>query len=270
MPTYGAGRHELGQNFLTDRKAVDTIVDLVSRTDGPIIEIGSGGGALTLPLQALRRPITAIEIDPRHAQQLRHRVDPSTTVVHGDFLRYRLPRTPHTIVGNLPFHHTTAMLRRILHAEHWTASVLLVQWEVARRRAAVGGATMMTAQWWPWYDFGLAGRVPASAFTPRPGVDAGLMTITRRIDPLVDPALRTRYSAFVHTVFTSKGHGLHQILPRVAGDLAKAAVKKWLAEQRFRGTPLPRDLSPGQWSELFAIIDRRSPSTDRKRIEYRR
>lgn len=96
--------------------------------------------------------------------------------MHGDFLRYRLPRTPHTIVGNLPFHHTTAMLRHILHAEHWTASVLLVQWEVACRCAAVGGATMMTAQWWPWYDFGLAGRVPASAFTPRPGVDAGLMT----------------------------------------------------------------------------------------------
>ncbi|NKU38722.1 23S ribosomal RNA methyltransferase Erm, partial [Rhodococcus hoagii] len=116
MPTYRSGRHELGQNFLTDRKAVDTIVDLVSRTDGPIIEIGSGGGALTLPLQALRRPITAIEIDPRHVQKLQHRVDPSTTVVHGDFLRYRLPRTPHTIVGNLPFHHTTAMLRRILHA----------------------------------------------------------------------------------------------------------------------------------------------------------
>ncbi|MBM4479836.1 23S rRNA (adenine(2058)-N(6))-methyltransferase Erm(46) (plasmid) [Prescottella equi] len=270
MPTYRSGRHELGQNFLTDRKAVDTIVDLVSRTDGPIIEIGSGGGALTLPLQALRRPITAIEIDPRHVQKLQHRVDPSTTVVHGDFLRYRLPRTPHTIVGNLPFHHTTAMLRRILHAEHWTASVLLVQWEVARRRAAVGGATMMTAQWWPWYDFGLAGRVSASAFTPRPGVDAGLMTIARRTVPLVDPALRPRYSTFVHTVFTSKGHGLHQILPRVAGDPEKAAVKKWLAGQRFRGTPLPRDLSPGQWSELFAIIDRRSPATDRKRAEYRR
>lgn len=96
MPTYRSGRHELGQNFLTDRKAVDTIVDLVSRTDGPIIEIGSGDGALTLSLQALGRPITAIEIDPRHARQLRQRVDPSTTVVHADFLRYRLPehRTP--------------------------------------------------------------------------------------------------------------------------------------------------------------------------------
>ncbi|MFA5707797.1 23S rRNA (adenine(2058)-N(6))-methyltransferase Erm(46) [Mycolicibacterium sp.] len=270
MPTYRSGRHELGQNFLTDRNAVDMIVDLVSRTDGPIIEIGSGGGALTLPLQVLRRPITAIEIDPRHARTLERRVGPTTTIVHADFLRYRLPRTPHTLVGNLPFHHTTAMLRRILHAGHWTTAVLVVQWEVARRRAAVGGATMMTAQWWPWYDFGLAGRVPASAFTPQPGVDAGLMTITRRTDPLVDPALRTRYSAFVHTVFTSKGHGLQQILPRAAGAPAKAAVKKWLVRQRFRGTPLPRDLSPEQWSELFAITDRCSPASDPKQAGNRR
>lgn len=103
MSTHHAGRHELGQNFLTDRKTVDAVVDLVSRTHGPIIEIGSGGGALTLPLQALCRPITAIEFDPRHARRLQHRAAPSTTVVHADFLRYRLPRTPHTIVGNLPF-----------------------------------------------------------------------------------------------------------------------------------------------------------------------
>lgn len=255
MSTYRAGRHELGQNFLTDRKTVNAIVDLVSRTEGQIIEIGSGSGSLTLPLQTLRRPLTAIEIDPRHAQILRQRVHQRTTIVRGDFLRYPLPRAPHTLVGSLPFHQTTAILRHILHAEHWTTAVLLVQWEVARRRAGVGGATMMTAQWWPWYEWQLARRVPASAFEPQPGVDAGLLTVTRRTVPLVDPTVRPRYSAFVHSVFTGKGHGLHQILPRLAGPKAKAAVTKWLVGQRLWGTPLPRDLSPGQWAELFEIVD---------------
>lgn len=261
MSTYHSGRHEHGQNFLTDRKTVDTIVGIVSRTDGPIVEIGPGAGALTLPLQALRRPITAVEIDARQAQSLQRRVHPGTTIVQGDFLRYRLPRTPHTIVGNLPFHQTTAILRRLLHTDHWTHAVLVVQWEVARRRAGVGGATMMTAQWGPWYAFDLAGRVPASAFTPRPGVDGGLMTITRRTLPLVDPARRSRYAAFVHSVFAGKGHGLHQILPRVIATPAKAEVRKWLGDQRFRGTPLPRDLSPDQWSALFALVDRYPPQT---------
>ncbi|MGE2713461.1 23S ribosomal RNA methyltransferase Erm [Mycolicibacterium litorale] len=265
MPTYRAGRHELGQNFLTDPEAVGTIISLVSQTDGPIVEIGAGAGALTLPMQRLRRPITAIEIDPRLARTLQHRVDPATTVVPGDFLHYRLPRAPHVIVGNLPFHRTTAILRHVLHADGWTAAVLLLQWEVARRRAAVGGATMMTAQWWPWYGFELAGRVPAAAFTPRPGTDAGLLTITRRSDPLVDAARRRRYKTFVHDVFTGSGRGLHEILPRVAGFPARAAVRMWLADQRFRGTPLPRDLSAAQWAEVFAIVDRCASATDRKR-----
>lgn len=263
MSTYRAGRHELGQNFLTDRKTIDTIVGLVAQTDGPIIEIGSGAGALTLPMQTLGRPITAIEIDPRHAQMLQPKANSRTTIVRGDFLRHRLPRSPHIIVGNLPFHQTTAMLRRILHAEHWTTAVLLVQWEVARRRAAVGGATMMTAQWWPWYDFTLTGRIPASAFTPRPGVDAGLITIARRTVPLVDPAQRPRYSSFVHAVFTGKGRGLRQILPRVSGIQDTATVKAWLAAEGFSDTSLPRDLSCEQWSELFSIVARHGPQTDR-------
>ena len=256
MPTYRSGRHEHGQNFLTDRSTIDSIVGVVSRTDGPIIEIGPGSGALTLPLQRLNRPITAVEIDAHHARRLRTRVDTHTTVVHADFLHHRLPRTPHIVVGNLPFHQTTAILRKLLHADHWTDAILLVQWEVARRRAGVGGATMMTAQWWPWYEFTLLDRVPAAAFTPRPGVDAGLLMTRRRDVPLLDPERRRRYSAFVHAVFTGSGRGLQQILPRAVGASARPAVRKWLATQAFRGMALPRDLSPGQWAELFAMIDR--------------
>jgi 23S rRNA (adenine-N6)-dimethyltransferase len=264
MPTYRAGRHELGQNFLTNRATIDTIVDLVATTDGPIIEIGPGSGALTVPMQALGRPITAVEIDRQQVGALRSHVGSTTTIVHKDFLDFRLPTTPHTIVGNLPFHLTTAILRRLLHAEAWTAAILLVQWEVARRRAAVGGATMMTAQWWPWYDFRLAARVPASAFTPSPTVDAGLMTISRRSVPLVDPTKRERYAAFVHAVFTGKGHGLHQILPKVVRPPVKSATQKWLAKQRFHRTPLPRDLNEKQWSELFTLTHPNSPSAHRK------
>ncbi|ATL66237.1 23S ribosomal RNA methyltransferase Erm [Nocardia terpenica] len=255
MSAYNIGRHEFGQNFLTDRSTIDRVVDLVAQTEGPILEIGPGDGALTLPMQSLRRPLESVEVDPRRAESLRRRVKPSTTIVNADFLRYRLPTKPYTIVGNLPFHLTTAILRRVLHADHWSSAVLMMQWEVARRRAAVGGATMMTAQWWPWYEFGLAGRVPAAVFTPRPSVDGGLITIARRPEPLVHPALRRRYGSFVHAVFTGRGHGLHQILPRLGRSRDRPAITKWLAEQQFRRTSLPRDLTAAQWVEIFTLID---------------
>ncbi|RDB47724.1 23S ribosomal RNA methyltransferase Erm [Tsukamurella tyrosinosolvens] len=250
MPTHHGGRHEHGQNFLTDGAVIDRVVDLARRTDGPIIEIGPGAGALTDPLLRLGRPVTAVEIDGGHARRLRGRL-PAVTVVHGDFLRHRLPAEPHAVVGNLPFHLTTAVLRKLLHAPHWTGAVLIVQWEVARRRAGVGGATMMTAQWSPWYDFGLAGRIPASAFTPRPSVDAGVLTITRRYAPLIPPARRRDYAAFVHAVFTGRGHGLPEVLAGVAPKHRRAEARRWAAGRGRRGTPLPRDLSAEDWVEAF-------------------
>lgn len=45
MSAYGHGRHEHGQNFLTNHKIINSIIDLVKQTSGPIIEIGPGSGA---------------------------------------------------------------------------------------------------------------------------------------------------------------------------------------------------------------------------------
>lgn len=251
------GRHELGQNFLIDQSVIDTIVGLVTRTDGPIIEIGAGDGALTLPLQRLARPLTGIELDDRRAARLDRRTHPSTAIVQADFLRYTVPTTPHVLVGNLPFHQTTAMLRRILHAPGWTEAVLLVQWEVARRRAGVGGATMMTAQWWPWFEFRLVRRVPVGAFRPRPGVDGGLMTVSRRERPLVDRHDQRRYQDFVHRVFTGKGRGLPQMLATAAPELPRQRIRHWTRQHRIAPTALPKSLTAEQWAELFRLRQER-------------
>jgi 23S rRNA (adenine-N6)-dimethyltransferase len=245
------GRHEFGQNFLSDRAVIDAIAELVSSTTGPIIEIGAGDGALTWELQRLGRPLTAVEVDPHRAASLARRTAASTRVVDDDFLRYRLPRTPHVVVGNLPFHLTTAILRRLLHGPGWTDAVLMVQWEVARRRAAIGGATMMTAQWWPWYEFSLVRRVSAEAFRPRPSVDGGLLSITRRADPLVNSCEQRRYQAMVHRVFTGRGRGMGQILGRLtSGDV----TRKWLQANAVDPSALPRDLTAAQWADLFATV----------------
>lgn len=259
MSAFTHGRHEFGQNFLTDPSTIATIVGLVADTSGPIIEIGSGAGALTLPIQKLGRPITAVEIDERHATRLGARIDPQlTTIVNTDFLRYRLPHTPHVLVGNLPFHQTTAILRAIVHAPGWTEAILLAQWEVARRRAGIGGATMMTAQWWPWYTFTLHRRIGASAFSPRPSVDAGLFTITRRSDPLLPITHRREYQAFVHRVFTGRGRGVTDIVTRTIPSTYRAEMRRTLATIGFGGDHvLPRDVSAQQWVSLFEVTRHR-------------
>lgn len=250
MHTYTDGRHEHGQNFLTDRRAARRIVSLVAETSGPILEIGPGQGALTLPMQRLGRPITAVEIHPGMAKKLSARTGKHTEVMTADFLRYRMPKGPCVVVGNLPFHLTTAMLRKLLHSPEWTDAVLITQWEVARRRAGLGGATMMTAQWSPYYRFGLTGRIPARAYTPSPGVDAGIMTISRRDSPLLPWKQRRHYAGFVHRAFTGSGRGIAQVLRNATGA-GKQQVGQWLGELGIRGASLPKELDAEQWAGLY-------------------
>lgn len=241
------GRHELGQNHLHHRPTIEKITDLIAKTDGPILEIGAGDGALTRPLARLERPLTAIDIDEHRIAALRRSLS-GVTARHADALVHPLEAA--VIVGNLPFHITTPLLRRLLAGSTWSTAVLLTQWEVARKRAGVGGSTMMTAQTAPWFDFRLVCRVPAAHFRPRPSVDGGLLRIERRAAPLVDPADRAAYEHFVRNTFTGRGRGLDRIIEQAA-RVPRSQAQSALSAAGLDRRALPRDLSPEHWAAVW-------------------
>lgn len=263
MPTYGHGRHENGQNFLHDKTVQNDIIERVKATSGPIHEIGPGQGALTDALARLDRPLTVVELDARLARRLERHLPARVEVIHGDFLRQQRPRSPHVLVGNLPFHLTTALLRHILRAPGWTHAVLLVQWEVARRRAGVGGATLMTAQWAPWFTFDLGRRVPARAFTPAPSVDGGLLMIARRATPLLSRFQQKPFQAMAHQVFTGRGRGVAEIAARARLFADTRAARAWANSAGVSPDALPKELDVDQWVNLF-LATRSAPPTRRR------
>ena len=109
---------------------------------------------------------------------------------------------------------------------------------------------MMTAQWWPWFEFGLVQRVSADSFRPRPSVDGGVLTVRRRAEPLVDARHRRSYQSTVHRVFTGRGNGIAQILDR---QLPRRVARQWLRDNAIRACALPRDLDARQWVDLFTV-----------------
>lgn len=246
------GRHELGQNHLHDPATLATITDLVRQTRGPILEIGAGSGALTRPLARLGRPLAAVDIDEHRVTRLRHEL-PDIALITADILQVRLDPQHRVVVGNVPFHLTTPILRKLLGGEHWRETILLVQWEVARKRAGVGGATMMTAQSAPWYEFELCGRVPARAFRPMPSVDGGILRIRRREVPLVPATNRRAYEALIKAVYTGRGRGVGQILGYVAG-ISNRHRQVWLDRTGVDRSALPRDVPPAAWSDLWSLV----------------
>ena len=114
------GRHELGQNFLNHRPTIDRITRLVDGTSGPVLELGAGDGALTRELVRLGRPLTAIDIDEHRVRRLR-RALPKVRIEHADATRY--PLDAPVIAGNIPFHLTTPILRRLLASHGWQHAV---------------------------------------------------------------------------------------------------------------------------------------------------
>lgn len=54
MSAYGHGRHENGQNFLTNHKIINSIIDLVKQTSGPIGVIGQNVCLVFSRLMAIR------------------------------------------------------------------------------------------------------------------------------------------------------------------------------------------------------------------------
>ena len=244
------GRHELGQNFLRSSTIIDTIASLARSTSGPIMEIGPGDGAVTDELYRLGRELTLVEIDETRLDHLEDTY-PRAEVWHADILTTRLDRP--VIVGNLPFHLTTPILRKLLRSGRWQRAILLTQWEVARKRAGIGGSTMMTAQWAPWFDFRLVTRVPADAFTPKPSVDGGILTIDRCPTGSIPAKSRSEYQQFVRSVFTGRGRGMKGILSKMS-ITDHRTLQSTMDRNDIRGDTLPKDLTRDQWTGLFTEL----------------
>ncbi len=191
-------RRRLGQNFL-DPATAEQIVDQAALIPGElVIEVGSGAGAFTRALVRRGVRLVAVEADPHWARLLREQVR-GVRVVQCDFLAFDLPREPFRLIGSLPFGRTTDILRRLLDdpALPLVRADIVVQWEVAVKRAAHPPATLLSASWAPWWDVTLARRVPASSFRPVPRVDGGVLAIVRRDPPLLPMSMASAYAAFV-------------------------------------------------------------------------
>jgi len=136
----------------------------------------------------------------RRLRDLVRQVAPARVqVMEADILSLPLPTRPFRAIGSLPFGQTTSILRHLL--DNPTVPLeradVVVQWEVARKRAAVPPSTMLSTTWAPWWEFRLGPRIPATGFRPIPRVDAGVLVITRRSRPLLPVAMARRYADFV-------------------------------------------------------------------------
>ncbi len=180
-------RKRFGQHFLHDRSVIQHIVDAVNPDEQvPIVEIGPGLGALTLPLLQRVAALDVVEIDRDLAQALAdkcHNIG-DLRIHQGDALKFEfctLHNEKIKIIGNLPYNISTPLLFHLLKQINCINSmVFMMQKEVVERICAekdskhYGRLTVMIQSQCHVEKLLTIG---AGAFTPPPKVESSVIRL---------------------------------------------------------------------------------------------
>ncbi len=208
-------KKRLGQNFITDRNLLDSIVSLAGVTEeDTVVEIGCGAGTLTRALAAKAKRVITYEVDRSLEPVIRTTLMPysNVQVVYKDFLKADMDALEkgldgYKVVANLPYYLTTPLICKVVEeSKKCTSITVMVQNEMADRLCASAGTAEYGA-----ITANIALRatvqkmrfVPRTVFYPMPDVDSAVIRITMQDGriPVQDPEM---YKKCVRAAFLSR------------------------------------------------------------------
>lgn len=254
-------RRKLSQNFLKHEKTARRIVQEARVTEQDlVVEVGAGSGMLTRSLARTARKVVAVECDPYWASALQQSFAASQNVqiVAADALYTPLPEEPFRVVASLPFHISTAILHRFLDdpAQSPEQIHLLLQKEVATKHARITPTTLKTLTWSPWWRFEAGYEVAASAFDPKPEVDARLLVAAKRNPPLVACERQEQFRAFVREAFDGRGNVVSKALRPF---FTRRQIHRLARDNGFSAGSFSSQLTVHQWAAVFEFMVRAVP-----------
>ena len=254
-------KRRLGQNFLIDAEARDAIAEAsrVGHHD-EVLEVGAGVGTLTLALAPLCKRLIAVELDRSLIPALRDVLAGHANVelVQADILHFDVaaayPGGGEVVAGNIPYHLTGALIRRLLDRPPRPRRLsLVVQKEVAERWTARTGASLSTIAVQVFAEARLEFVVPAACFTPVPRVDSALVVLEVRDRPAVAVDDLDAFFRFVEAVFQFRRKQLGGAVGRLASTTAAEAAQR-LGEVGIDPARRPQTLTLPEWEAAFGAF----------------
>ena len=269
------GKPKLGQHFLVDSAAPMRIVEALGDiSQGTVLEIGPGRGALTSLLAKRARRLIAVEIDRVLAAQLRMNFsqEPNVEIIEGDVLaidfhtlfgpkpgstRPGINQQPEAVrvVGNLPYFITSDILLRLFEfRQYFELIVLMVQREVAERLAATPGRSeygllSATAQLYARVE--KLFTLPPDAFSPPPKVESAVVRL--RMAPKID-SLRVSETGFISFLKLSFGQKRKTLWNNLKSQYAPAVLRAALDKAGVKPTIRAEALSLEKSAALFRAL----------------
>ncbi|QCX25477.1 16S rRNA (adenine(1518)-N(6)/adenine(1519)-N(6))-dimethyltransferase RsmA [Companilactobacillus futsaii] len=236
-------KKSLGQNFLTNEKVLDDIVDASGlKSDEIAIEIGPGIGALTEKLAQVAEKVFAFEIDENLIPVLGDTLQyyDNIEVINQDILKVDLDKfvKEHNlegktikVVANLPYYITTPIMLNLINSDYpFHSLVLMMQKEVAQRITAnpghreYGSLTIAVQTQMSAHIDRIVGK---NSFIPRPKVDSAVAVLERLPKDQIDIADPKFFNKVVRSAFMQKRKSLMNNLLNWLGrtDENRAKIK---------------------------------------------
>ena len=182
-------KKSLGQNFLTDRKILEKIVNITQIKDKTILEVGPGTGNLTsFILKKNPKKVFVIEKDNNLAENLNKNFNEQLDVINEDILNIDenlLSNDKITVFGNLPYNISTEILSKwILNLKDnfwFDHLILMFQKEVADRiiakfNTSTYGRLSILSNW--KLNIKKICDIKPESFSPKPKIDSSLLFFT--------------------------------------------------------------------------------------------
>jgi 16S rRNA (adenine1518-N6/adenine1519-N6)-dimethyltransferase len=248
----------IGQNFVADPNTVRRIARLAGIGPGSsVVEFGAGLGSLSLALAETGARVVAVELDRHLLPVLRTVVEPvGVEVVEADAMTLDVAALlaargggSWSLVANLPYNVATPLvLKTLVEVPAVDRLLFMVQREVGERMAArvgdpaYGSVSVRVAY---FARAAVAGKVPASVFSPRPRVESVLVRMERRSEPAV-PTDRVTYERLATVVRAGFGQRRKMLRSSLAGVVAPEAF----AHAGIRPEARAEELTVEDWGRL--------------------
>lgn len=245
-----APKRRMSQNFLVARSVVERIADATEAAEGRVVvELGPGLGTLTGELLRRGARVVAIEKDPEMIGVLEAEFGGVETfeVREGDATAIDLTDLseelggPLTLVGNLPYAATGAIMRNLVHHRAAiAAAVVMVQREVRDRLAAEPATSAygaLTVFIRAAFEVERVLNVTPGSFHPPPRVSSA---VARLVPPEVIRAEETEtFRRVVRSSFDARRKTLRNALRRgFEGERVDAALEATGVDGKRRGETL--------------------------------
>ena len=262
-------KKSLGQNFLVDEKALDTIINAADlKSSDNVVEVGPGTGFLTEKLIEKAKHVTSIELDKEMVELLEERFGDvkNLEVVNEDILKFDFTHRRRDwlispsggvlnfkVVANIPYYITSPLLKHFLQSNNRpSVMVVLVQKEVAEKICGITGKSVITIQTQVFGKPEIVGFVPSSSFYPAPKVDSAILKINVYDKPLIPEGELKDFFRIVKFGFSQKrkklsnslGAGLH---------LKPADVRDILIKADINPETRAEELEVGDWEGLVKL-----------------